>query len=86
MGAPRREHQPDSWYRQARVIKMHSAITQAVEERGLYLTDTSANNETSKRAHPFSSTAVLCHTEETGKFSSGSLLCVFALGKKFREF
>lgn len=53
MGAPKREHQPDNWYRQARSIETHSAITQAVQEGELYLTDTSANNETSKRAHPF---------------------------------
>lgn len=28
---------------------------------------------------------MLCHAEEAGWFSSGNLLCVFALGKKFRE-
>lgn len=53
MGAPKREYQPDNWYRQASSIETHSAITQAVQEGELYLTDTSANNETSKRAHPF---------------------------------
>lgn len=53
MGAPEREHQPDNWYRQAEGIETHSAITRAVQEGELYLTDTSAHKETSKRAHPF---------------------------------
>lgn len=52
-GAHEREHQPGNWYRQARGIETHSVITRAVQEGELYLPDTSANNETSKRAHPF---------------------------------
>lgn len=51
-GAHEREHQPDNRYRQARGIE-HTVITRAVQEGELYLPDTSANNETSKRAHPF---------------------------------
>lgn len=52
-GAQERENQPDNWYRQARSIETHSMITGAVQEGELNLPDTSANNETSKRAHPF---------------------------------
>lgn len=52
-GAHEREHQPDNWYRQARGIETDSMITRAVQEGELYLPDTSANSETSKRAHPF---------------------------------
>lgn len=39
--------------KQARGIETHSMITRAVQEGELYLPDKSANNETSKRAHPF---------------------------------
>lgn len=53
MGALERQHKSGSWYRQATGIEMHSAITQAAQEGELCLTDSRANNETSKGAHPF---------------------------------
>lgn len=47
---------------------MHSAITRAMEEGELYLTDTSANNETSKRAHPFLSQLCSAAQKRQGSF------------------